>query len=125
MAFSRARETSEAGVYKVVVEYKEEELARACLETAVNCAWPRPTINHSTSPPAIKKLEDMAHEVCLGPSTAAIARAAHARGIPVRRLNAGSSLVQLGYGARGSGAFAPPRPIAPAPLPSRSHKTKN
>ena len=38
-----------------------------------------------------------AHEVRLGPSTAAIVAAAEARGIPVRRLNAGS-LVQLGHG---------------------------
>ena len=31
--FGRARETSEDGVYKVAIEYVEEELCRACLET--------------------------------------------------------------------------------------------
>src|SRR6187200_2060602 len=34
VGFGRARETSEDGVYKVVVQYKEEELARACLASA-------------------------------------------------------------------------------------------
>ena len=100
VAFGRARETSEAGVYKVVVEYKEEELARACLETARQLCLAAANDQPFDVAGAIKKLEDTAHDVCLGPSTAAIVRAAHARGIPVRRLNSGSSLVQLGYGAR-------------------------
>src|SRR5205823_1086060 len=33
MGFGRARETSEDGVYKVAIEYEEEALARAALET--------------------------------------------------------------------------------------------
>ena len=45
------------------------------------------------------KLRDLAHRVQLGPSTASIVAAAKARGIPSRRLNAGS-LVQLGQGAK-------------------------
>src|SRR3954471_10512316 len=32
--YGRAREMSEDGVYKVVVQYQEEEVARACLYTA-------------------------------------------------------------------------------------------
>ncbi len=43
-------------------------------------------------------LRDLYYTQCLGPSTRAIAAAACARGIPVRRLNRGS-LVQLGHGA--------------------------
>ena len=99
VGFGRARETSEEGVYKVVVQYKEEELARACLATAHELCLA--AIHGSPFDVAgeIKKLESLGHEVCLGPSTGSIARAAEARGIPVRRLSSGS-LVQLGYGSR-------------------------
>ena len=97
--FGRARETSEPGVYKVVIEYKEEELARACLATAHALCLAAVHNTPFDVTAEIKKLQDMAHEVCLGPSTAAIVRAAEARGIPVRRLNDGS-LVQLGHGAK-------------------------
>src|SRR5207249_11802398 len=34
VGFGRTRETSEEGVYKVAVEYEDEELGRACLEAA-------------------------------------------------------------------------------------------
>src|SRR3954453_1566735 len=34
VGFGRARETSEEGVYKVAIEYEEESLARACLDSA-------------------------------------------------------------------------------------------
>jgi cyanophycin synthetase len=47
----------------------------------------------------VKKLNDLVHEVCLGPSTASIVDAARDRGIPSIRLSSGS-LVQLGYGAK-------------------------
>ncbi|HTN76919.1 MAG TPA: cyanophycin synthetase [Pirellulaceae bacterium] len=45
------------------------------------------------------KLRDLIYDVCLGPSTAAIVRAATSRGIPHRRLNTGS-LVQFGHGVK-------------------------
>ncbi len=38
----------------------------------------------------IERLRDLAHEVCLGPSTRAIVQAAQARNIPCRRLNSES-----------------------------------
>src|SRR5205814_8020828 len=47
----------------------------------------------------VARLLDLGDRVCLGPSTAAIVKAAENRGIPARRLNAGS-LVQLGQGAK-------------------------
>src|SRR6201984_1211010 len=34
VGFGRTRETSEEGVYKVVIEYEDETLGRACLESA-------------------------------------------------------------------------------------------
>jgi cyanophycin synthetase len=99
VTFGRARETSESGVFKVVVEYKEEEVARACLATALALITAAVEGSDFDVAGEVKKLEDMAHDVCLGPSTASIVHAAEARGIPVRRLSSGS-LVQLGHGAR-------------------------
>ena len=43
-------------------------------------------------------LRELAHDVCLGPSSRAIIGAARARGIPMRRLGSGS-LIVLGQGA--------------------------
>ncbi len=96
--FGRARETSKPGVYQVVVEYKEEELARACLAAAHELCLAAIYDKPFDTAGELRKLRALAHEVCLGPSTGAIVRAAQARGIPIRRLNSGS-LVQLGYGA--------------------------
>ena len=99
VGFGRARETSEKGVYRVVIEYKEEMVARACLMTArelvLAAIYDRPFDVRGE----IEKLRDMAHQVCLGPSTNAIVNAALARGIPVRRLNA-CNLIQFGHGSR-------------------------
>ena len=99
VGFGRARETSERGVYRVVVEYDEEQLALACLHAAreliLAAIYDRPCDVKAE----IDRLRDFAHEACLGPSTTAIVEAAKARGIPTRRLNA-DSLVQIGYGAK-------------------------
>ncbi len=99
VTFSRTHETSELGVYKVIVEYKEEDLARACVTVAAELCLAAAHDRPFNVAAEVKKLQDLAHDVCLGPSTASIVRAAQVRDIPVRRLN-GESLVQLGYGAR-------------------------
>ncbi len=99
VGFGKARETSEEGVYKVVMRYRDEQLARACLftgrELLLAAIYDRPFDVQAE----VAKLQDLADRVCLGPSTGAIVAAAEARGIPARRLNSGS-LVQLGQGAR-------------------------
>lgn len=99
VGFGKARETSEEGVYKVAVRYRDEQLARACLfaarELILAAIFDRPF----PAEDEINKLRLLADRVCLGPSTSAIVKAAESRGIPARRLNAGS-LVQLGQGAR-------------------------
>jgi cyanophycin synthetase len=99
VGFGKARETSEDGVYKVVMRYRDEQLARACLfagrELILAAVYNRPY----NAKAEVKKLQDLADRVCLGPSTAAIVKAAEARGIPARRLNSGS-LVQLGQGIK-------------------------
>jgi cyanophycin synthetase len=97
--FGHVEPLPSAGAYRLVVEYEEEPLARACLEAGrLLC---RAAIHGEPCDAAarIEGVRDLAHEVRLGPSTAAIVRAARRRGIPVRRLNR-DSLVQLGQGAR-------------------------
>ncbi len=99
VGFGRARETSEDGVYKVAVAYKEEELGRACLATGHRLCLAAVHDTPFDVAAEVQKLRELAYDVCLGPSTNSIVQAAVARGIPFRRLNSGS-LVQLGYGAR-------------------------
>ena len=99
VGFGRTRETLEEGVYKVAIEYEEESLARAALETARLLCLAAVHNQPFDVPVEIEKLRLLCQKSRLGPSTAAIVRAALARGIPARRLNSGS-LVQLGYGSR-------------------------
>lgn len=99
VGFGKARETSEDGLYKVVIRYRDEQVARAALFAArdliLAAVYDRPYDVKSE----VAKLQALVDRVCLGPSTAAIVAAAEARGIPARRLNAGS-LVQLGQGIK-------------------------
>ncbi len=99
VGFGKARETSEEGVYKVVVRYADEDLGRACLYAARDLCLAAVFDRPYDIEAEVCKLRQFADRVCLGPSTAAIVEAARTRGIPTRRLNAGS-LVQLGFGAR-------------------------
>lgn len=99
VGFGRARETSIAGVYKVAIEYQDENVGVAALYTAFRLL--QAAINNQPFDVngEIAKLRDLVHEFCLGPSTGAIVAAAKERDIPCIRLNS-DSLVQLGYGAR-------------------------
>jgi cyanophycin synthetase len=97
VGFGKARETSEEGVYKVVVRYREEKLARAALETARALVLAAYRDEPFDVQDEVRKLRDLAHEVCLGPSTAAIIEAARKRNVPFKRLSDGS-LFQLGWG---------------------------
>ena len=99
MGFGRARETAERGVYKVVIKFEEENLARACLRAAHQLLMAAIEDRPFDVPATIKRLRELANVVCLGPTTGAIVKAAQSRGIPVRRLDSGS-LVQLGHGAQ-------------------------
>jgi cyanophycin synthetase len=99
VGFGKARETSQEGVYKVVIEFEEATLGHECLRTAwrLNQAA---VYDHPFDVKAeVKRLREMADDLLLGPSTRAIVDAAEARRIPVHRLTSGS-LVQLGWGAR-------------------------
>lgn len=97
VGFGKARETSEEGVYKVVVRFRDEHVARACLFAARELILAAVHDTPYDVEGELQKLRALADRVCLGPSTSAIVEAAAARGIPTRRLTTGS-LVQLGYG---------------------------
>jgi len=94
--FGRARETSERGVYKVVIEFVEPEVALVAMQAARSLIMAAVEDRPFDVPAAISEIRETADRVCLGPGTGAIVKAAERRGIPGIRLNSGS-LVQLGY----------------------------
>jgi cyanophycin synthetase len=98
--FSRTRPTSTPGVCRVIVQYEEEALARACLEAALRLCLAAVHDRPFDRAAEITALRTLARRTCLGPGTRAIVRAAEARGIPARRLAPLGGLVQLGQGVR-------------------------
>jgi cyanophycin synthetase len=99
VSFGRARETSEDGVYKVIIKYKNEDVGRECLYAAHALCMAAVHDHPFDVKATVDRLRDLSERVCLGPSTRAIVQAARDRGIPTRRLN-NDSLVQLGHGSR-------------------------
>lgn len=97
--FGSSVETDEPHVFLLAFHTEVAELGRAALDTAIQIA--RSALRGETPDLATltRQLVDLADDVRLGPSSRAIVRAAAARGIPFRRLNAGS-LVQFGEGRR-------------------------
>jgi len=97
VAFGLARPAQPPAFYRVVIEFEEEPLGRACLEAARELCLA--VLHAAPLDPGARMLAlcDLAHDVRLGPSTGAIVQAARERNIPTRRLNEGS-LVQLGQG---------------------------
>ncbi len=107
VTFGRTRALdNEAGVYGVVYEYEQEDVGRAAGDLAL-------TLLHSLLPEELQppgavpadfnfaderdQLIRWAQRRALGPSTAALVRAAEERDIPWIRLN-NQSLVQFGFG---------------------------
>ncbi len=97
VGYGRARETEQEGVYRVAIEYEEEALGCAAVETARLLLLAAIHDRPFAMADELTRLRDLCHEVRLGPSTHAIAVAAKARGIPVRRLGS-ENLLQLGWG---------------------------
>ncbi|HEV7928894.1 MAG TPA: cyanophycin synthetase, partial [Nitrosospira sp.] len=102
--FGRARETSQRGVYKVIVSAWHEDIARTALFAArelVLAAMGYRKGGHSFDVRnTVEHLREMVDSLWLGPSTACIVAAATTRSIPSIRLLAKGNLVQLGYGTR-------------------------
>jgi cyanophycin synthetase len=100
VGFGRARAIDEAaGLYRVIVEFEQEELAHACLQAGREILLAALNGKDCDISAKLAELRSVAHEVRLGPSTRSIVEAAVRREIPVRRIN-GQNLVQLGYGSR-------------------------
>ena len=97
--FGKARETSQKGVYKVVVRSRDEKTSRACLDTARELLLAAVENQPFDLLARLDPLRDLADAQFLGPSTACIVDGATERGIPSIRLCAGN-LVQLGHGAK-------------------------
>lgn len=96
--FGRARGTGERGVYRVVIQYQEEESARAAFETALRLCLAAMHDEPFDIEAEIERLMSIADEYRLGPSTAAIVAAAKQRNIPILRVTPNRGLVQLGWG---------------------------
>jgi cyanophycin synthetase len=99
VGFGKARETSEEGVFKVIVKYHDETVGRECLAAARELCLAAYYDHPYNVAAEVERLRDLAQQQCLGPSTRAIVEAARTRRIPYRRLNA-NSLVQFGYGCK-------------------------
>jgi len=97
--FGRARETSERGVYKVVISTPDEVIGRTALTAARDLVMAAMNDEPFDVQAVVDELIDLVDDRCLGPSTACIVDAAKERLIPNIRLTEGN-LVQLGYGSR-------------------------
>ncbi|MDZ4852687.1 MAG: cyanophycin synthetase [Pirellulaceae bacterium] len=99
VGYGKARASNVHGVYKVAVEYEDEQLGLACIDAGFELIQAAIQDSPYDIEAVVTKLRDLAHDVCLGPSTQAIVNAAKAQNIPWKRLNEGS-LVQLGHGCK-------------------------
>jgi len=97
--FHRVLDTCDPRVFRVAIEARDPVLVVDCLEAALAllAAAPDPAALDAALEGLRERLVDRADQVCLGPSTTLIVRAAEARGIPWRRLG-DLSLVQFGHG---------------------------
>ena len=97
VGYGRTRETSERGVYRVVVECLDAGFAAACLRTGRDLILAAIENRPFDVSAQLRRLREVSDRLCLGPSTQAIVSAAKARLIPSVRVSHGN-LVQLGYG---------------------------
>ena len=98
-AFLRVMPAGEPGLFRIVLEAHDPVLAEACLREAAAILDGELTGDPPDLTPAIDRLTELADDVCVGPGTMLIVRAAAARGIPWRRLGR-ESMVQFGQGIR-------------------------
>lgn len=99
--FGRTRESSTRGVYRVVIEYKNEAAGRYAARAAVRLVQSLIDDGYYPQSELAKDLADLRElraEAFLGPSTDAIVQEAMARNIPWTELPA-RRMIQLGYGA--------------------------
>ena len=95
--FLHVTNAGEPGLFRIVIEAHDPVLAEACLREAAAILDDELSGDPPDLTAAIDRLTDLADDVCVGPSTMLIVRAAAARGIPWRRLGR-ESMVQFGQG---------------------------
>ena len=124
VGFGRARETSEPGVYRVVVKYHEEQLALQCLQAARR-------VGAGGDPRSAFRREGRGREAA-GFRPRGLVRAQHKRDCRGRAgpRHSRAAIERQQPGAvrlrrRVSGGFKRRRPTAPAPSPKRSPRTRN
>ena len=100
--FGKARETSERGVYKVVIRAWQKDVSLAALHMGRDLLMAAIEDRPYDVDAAVANLRDLIDDYMLGPSTRCIVEAAadKQRRIPYIRLLTEGNLVQLGYGAR-------------------------
>jgi cyanophycin synthetase len=99
VGYGRARQTSEEGVYRVVIKFREEAVGRACLEAGRELILAAMDDRPCDVPGLIDRLRQCRREVRLGPNTALMVEAARGRGIPFHRVGP-NSFVVLGHGSK-------------------------
>ena len=97
VGFGRTRETHEDGVYKVAVEYENEELGRAALETGLSICLAGVHDSPMSVDEEIEKLRNLAKRSLPNPTTTALLRAARDRRIPAQMLTS-NGLLNFGHG---------------------------
>jgi cyanophycin synthetase len=97
VGFGRTRETSEEGVYKVALEYEDEELGRASLHAARDLCLAAVHDRPFDLEAALAHLRELARRAVLPAGTAAILAAARKQQVPVLPLGP-HGLFQLGHG---------------------------
>jgi cyanophycin synthetase len=98
VGFGKARETSQRGVYKVVIRTRQEEVGKESMLAARDLVMAAINNTAFNLKDTVSKLKGLVDRLCLGPSTACIVDAATDLRIPSIRLTSGN-LVQLGYGS--------------------------
>jgi cyanophycin synthetase len=93
--FADVCETNRPHIFRLVVQYDEEEVGKLALGLAVEIL--NGELQNESFGQRFQGLRESFQNLRLGPSTRSIAEAAKARGIPVRRLTEGN-LVQMGQG---------------------------
>jgi cyanophycin synthetase len=97
--FLQVTHAGEPGLFRIVLEAHDPVLAEACLREAAAILHGSLTGDRLDLTPVIDRLTSLADDVCVGPGTMLIVRAAAARGVPWRRVGA-ESMVQFGHGVR-------------------------
>ena len=122
VGYGRARVTSEEGVYRVVVKYREEAVGRACLETARELILAALQDRPFDVAVEVQRLRDLAHEAAPGRAPRPDRGGQGARHpVPPARGRASSSSAT----GPASGGSPPPRPTGPGRSPRRSPRTRS